>query len=83
MTVLFRVMQLYQFPSQQNWPADVRFGSITAALPPKWRVRFTPKSCRDIRSPSRQLRAKSGQSAPQQFRDAECQIPTLLSRVFD
>jgi hypothetical protein len=35
---------------------DVRFGSITAALPPKWRVRFTPKSCRDIRSPSRQLR---------------------------
>ena len=41
-------------------PTNVRFGSITAALPPKWRVRFTPKSCRDIRSPSRQLRAISG-----------------------
>jgi hypothetical protein len=29
------------------------------------------------------LWAKFAQSGPQQFRNAECQIPTLLSHVFD
>src|SRR5580704_17279917 len=41
-------------------PFDVRFGSLADTMPLCLDVRFTPESCRDIRSPSRQLRANSG-----------------------
>jgi hypothetical protein len=44
---------------------DVRFGSSAATARSKWRVRFTPESCRGRRLPPRQLRAKSRQSALQ------------------
>src|SRR5271166_230096 len=46
--------------SQQNESVDVRFGSLAAAAPSKWNVRFTPESCRGCRRPARQLWAKSG-----------------------
>src|SRR5271170_4907364 len=39
---------------------DVRFGSLAAAPPARWRVRFTPESCRGCRRWSRQLWANSG-----------------------
>jgi hypothetical protein len=63
-----------QFARQQSRAAHVRFGSLAAAPADGGHVRFTPESCRGCRRPARQLRAKSGQRAAQQF-DA---VPTAV-----